>query len=273
MKQLEWLVVAASLALGCDAPEPTPGAGSDSSTTADAESSTTPGADSTTAGSEVGSTTGGEQTGTTGMPSDSSSTGTTGDTDGTGSSDSGGPAADGCMLIMDARAACMIEGGPVDVSACHDLVDNHPPTGEPAACVAALQARYACYAGLGCDTLDECAFSGCTGDDPCPAEAAAVEAACVRTSCEQYWDRLNECGPPAPTLLPQFCEYRRVLDSFVVPDPQACLDAFDARAECYAGLACRDVLLCNPTFDECDGGIDPCPAEQQDHASACSVVG
>lgn len=173
-----------------------------------------------------------------------------------------------CEAIVAGWESCEIDG-PGDLDYCMFVVEDHPATGEFLDCADAMFARFSCYAALDCEAMAECSLWGCLGEDPCPEEAAAVEAACVRTGCEQYFDTGIACGEPLPSVTePGYCNYLAALDALVADDPDVCMDAFDDRAGCYAAQDCATFEQCF-FGDSCNGGLNPCPDEQAAVEQGC----
>ncbi len=148
---------------------------------------------------------------------------------------------------------------------------QHPATGASEDCTDAIRDRVNCYAVQDCTTLESCGLWGCSIEDPCPAEAVAVAAACERTPCEQNWDARIECGLPQSVTSPGYCEYVKALNGLFVDDFDACADAYDARAACFAGLTCDELAECSPTNDNACAleGVELCAAEQAAFDVAC----
>lgn len=147
----------------------------------------------------------------------------------------------------------------------------HPATGAPDDCQIALRDRFQCYALQDCTQLDSCNLWGCQGADPCADEAEAVEAACVRTPCEQYWDATVACGDLSDPTLPAYCEYRKQLDRLVAADDAACHAAFDERIGCFATLDCDGIDACGFSSTSCADadGVPYCASEQTQYGEDC----
>ncbi len=173
------------------------------------------------------------------------------------------PIAPICPAIVDAWEACEIQG-PYAEDACESVMSGHPAVADPADCTDAIRDRLDCYAMQDCATLESCSLWGCMGEDPCPDEAGAVDAACVRTPCEQHWDARLACELPVSVTQPGYCEYVKALDSLFVDDVEACHAAYDARVACFAAMTCDELAQCSPTSSNACvvDGEELCPAEQ-----------
>ena len=238
---------------GSTAPDP------DDDGTADGGATASTGSSETTQGS-TSTSTGSSGSSSSGMESD------TGDdsSDGTGSTE----LEPLCDNLYVAFGACGTQTGHPE-EGCELAMGDHPATGAVDACQIALRDRYDCYAEQPCDVLDSCNLWGCQIEDPCPVEAAAVESACERTACEQYWDSSVACGDLSDPTLPAYCEHLKLLDLLVAADADACEASYDDRIACRAALTCDALLDCG-LFGACEvDGIAYCEAEEIQYEEDC----
>ncbi len=222
--------------------------GTDGTSSSSSSSSSSGEAESSSTGEAESSGTGAESSGSTGEP----------------------PIAPICPNIIDAWDTCDIQG-PYDEEGCEFHMGQHPGVGAPEDCTDAIRDRLDCYAMQDCETLESCSLWGCSIEDPCPVEQAAVEAACERTPCEQHWDATIACGLPQGVTQPGYCEYVKALNGLFVDDYDACAASYDARAACFAQLDCEALASCQPTLDNAcmSDGMVACAPEQAQFELDC----
>ena len=187
--------------------------------------------------------------------------------DGDGDGDGDPVIYEGCEAIVNAQTLCGREANSAEY--CSGIVEDHPATGDQAACTQAMLDRVTCYSELPCEDLAACDLWGCVEPEPCPEQAAAVEAACIRTACEQWFDQATACGATEYPGEPGYCEYLKYLEALTADDWMACVAAYDVMVECFASLDCADFDKCEYFDQACEQGFDGCQAERVAYDQAC----